>query len=391
VPIVGGITLVSFLMNRKWKPYRRKFTFANIHIWGLLFIIWIFVSNPQAAWFAKDINWVFTFFQLWVFIILAGELLDAPEKHHILMWVYAIVTMLSALVAIQQGGQFESGIDINIRATGLAEGANTAARYFVIATVFFVYLRSITQKSLPRLLALFGGLVTFGAVFMTVSRSGIVLLFVAAGLLFLLYPSRKNRLQLVVIFLFATVFLIYLSQNIIDIINSIVPAISQGTDTVGLRYSLWKAGWRMWLDHMISGVGIGRYRMELRNYGKDLIPAQWLGLSAHSMYVALLAETGFVGLGIFLALLVTSLKNLWDALKKADIKNNISLPGVWFVVLCVIALGGITKTDQADKMLWLVMGISIQLASQTEIEIMKRATETVQKKIMNNSRVPMVK
>lgn len=100
IPLIGGVTLVIFLLSRR-KENRSALHLSNVHLAGLVFIIWIFVSNPQAAWFGADRNWVFTFFQLWVVAWLAGELLDSPEKHRVFMWLYSIITIISALFAIQ--------------------------------------------------------------------------------------------------------------------------------------------------------------------------------------------------------------------------------------------------------------------------------------------------
>jgi len=358
-PLLGGVTLVSFLFNRSKENKIGSFRFVNVHILGLLLIAWIFASNPEAAWFGADRNWVFTFIQLWVLLWLAGELLDTPEKQRVLMWVYSLSAILSALIAIREENTTGVGLIISERVMGLALGINTAARYFVVAMVMLLYLRMAALNRPMRSLATSGVIITIIGLFATVSRTGILLLFTAVGLLILLQSGLKYKFQL--IFLTSAVFsgLLFFSSNLINIINGIMPSILQGTDTAGLRYELWKAGWRMWLAHPVLGVGIGMFPAQLKNYAQGLqIPPQYSGLVAHNMYVQALSETGIIGLALFIALLIAGLYNLWPGRKISD-PNVALLRNTWFVVFVIMLLGGITKTDQADKMLWLAMGISV--------------------------------
>jgi hypothetical protein len=65
------------------------------------------------------------------------------------------------------------------------------------------------------------------------------------------------------------------------------------------------------------------------------------------------------------------LQNLWPGRKISD-PNIVLLRNVWFVVFVVMLLGGITKTDQADKMLWLTMGVSVFFHNQLKVEKLKK-------------------
>jgi len=371
VPLIGAITLVGFMLHRVMEPEKPLFSFGSVHILGLLFIGWMFLVNPQAAWFGATRNWVLTFLQLWVLAWLAGELLDTPEKHHVFMWVYSIGTITSALVVIQQG-KIGEDIDTSLRVSGFAGGANSAARYFVVAIVFLSYLRTVMNQRLPRLLAIVGMTVTIIGVFLTVSRTGILLLFAALGLLVLLRPRRKHQFQLIFVFAIALFALWFLADSIFDIVKSIIPAITQGTDTVGVRYGLWQAGWRMWLDNILQGVGIGLYPEQLRYYAQDLLPVRFWSVGAHNMYVQVLAETGLIGFGLFVLLLIMSLRNIWRAGNINDV-NIFSLRNVWFIVFLVMLLGGITKNDHFDKLIWLVMGISVYFHNQLQMRTQKTA------------------
>lgn len=358
VPLLGVVTLVGLLLRLKNESIKKAFQFSLPHLISILFIFWILLSNPTAAISGPNRNWVFTYVQLWVLMWLAGFLLDTPNKHRTLMWVFSVFTLVTAIVAISQGGFFEE-IDPTVRAAGLIQGANTAARYFIVTFVFLNYLRSVAKNNLLRLLAIMGMIITFLGVFYTVSRTGMLLLGVALLLLIILQTNLKRRIQVSIISLVAIGLLLIFSGNILDFIKGITPAISEGTDTVGVRYAFWNAGLEMWRDHPIAGVGIGMFPSNLKFYPNPSYIAVFLkGSVAHNIYISMLAETGIVGFLLFFALLIRA---LWTFLKSRSIVNPEFKPIVnaWLIVFIILLLGGITKTDQADKILWLSMGSSI--------------------------------
>lgn len=357
VPIFGALTLFGFLLQSRNQSFRFAFRFSSFHILAIILMLWIFVSNPSAAWSSGGRNWVFTIIQLFILAWFTGFLLTSPQKHHTLMWLFALTAFISAIFAIIQGGNL-SEIDPNIRAAGFSQGANTATRYFVIAFTFFTYLFIATKARILKVFLFAGIVATFIGVFYTASRSGIMLLAIAIILLVLLQSKFRYRLEVGIISAVGLVFLLSYSENILKFVATIFPSISQGTDTVGLRYALWKAGFQMWLDHPIAGVGIGMFPSQLKFYPNPQYSFYFShGLVAHNMYVSMLAETGIVGAFLFLVLLISAFANFIKAHKIHDKAIN-GLQRTWFIVFVVILAGGMTKTDQVDKLLWLCMGVS---------------------------------
>ncbi len=356
-PLIGLVTLIGFFFKNKKRSGNFSLQIHAINVWSFLFIFWMFVTHPQAAWNGADRNWVFTFVQLWLLTFLSGELLDTYQKHRAFLWIFSAVSAISALIAIQQGYVIND-ISLDIRAIGLTEGANSAARYFVVGMIFFSYLRINEKNKVLRLIANAGMIITFLGVFFTVSRTGMVLLFTAVGLMVLLNPQKKQSVLLIGSFFVAIIVLTFMSDSIFKIIGSIIPSISQGTDTIGLRYKLWGAAWRMWLDYPVQGVGIGMYPIQLRYYaGYDLLPRFWSAVT-HNTYLQVLSETGIVGFGIFMVMLTTTLKNLLAKRREGDIKVA-GIQTAWFIVFLIMLLGGVTMNQSADKIIWIVMGASL--------------------------------
>lgn len=355
--LMGGATLISFFLNRKREGFPPITWGPSLIVAGFL-IVWMVLSNPIAALTPEegDRNWIFTFVQLWILAWLATQLFKTFYSMRVLIWFYVFVAFVSVIYAIL-GGEIGQTINLSERTAGLAGGANTAARYFVVGLILAYYLRSTISNRPGRfLLLLVMGLFILGTLY-TASRTGLLLLVASMGLFLLFQLSGRNQPQAIFVFILAIGVAWVFADNVMDIFGGIVPAIRDGSDTVGLRYKLWEAGFRMWLDHPLQGVGIGLFRDYLTYYGADLLPSHKLSLGAHNMYVSMLAETGFVGLGLFVWMLVISLKSLWLASRSRD--REVKLLGqTWFVVFVIMLLGGITKHDHYDKLIWIVMGIA---------------------------------
>jgi O-antigen ligase len=361
VVLIGAVTLAAFLLQKLRQPGKSRFHFGSVHFLGLLFVGWIFFSNPQAALYGVERNWLLTFAQLWILIWLTGELLDSPKKQHVFMWLFSIVAAISAVISIQQGNIGET-VSTSTRALGLAGSPNSSGRYFVVAMIFFSYLSTIAEKRFPRFLAIGGAILTFLGVFFTLSRTSIILLLVAIGLLIILNARRKFSLLLFVAYCIAALVLWYLSDNIFHILNSIMPSILLGTDTVGLRYRLWQDALRMWQDHRIFGVGIGMFA-QLIKYYDPYVTQFYAALGAHNTYLMVLAETGLIGFCLFMPLLILSLRNFLQSSRIDDV-GSIALRNVWLIVFLVVLVGEATANGTQDKLLWFLIGVSAAIHNQ---------------------------
>lgn len=359
ISLLGGVTLASYLAQGLTRRQYTRIPFPNGLIWGALFMLWIFVTNPAAAILPDDGNrsWLFTFVQLGILAWLAARLLDDSQKLRVLMWAYSIAAVISASYAAQQGFVGQS-IKESIRSGGLASGANAAARYYVVALLFLYILQGRTRHRLLRLMMWLGISVLIFGTLVTVSRTGLLLLVATIGLLIIQRVGAQRRIYGVLVFLIALFVTWIYADNVLSILRSILPAMQEGSDTIGLRYGLWRAAVRMWVDNPIFGVGIGQYTQQLPFYGKDLLPSYRLGLGAHNMYIQVLAETGIIGLILFITFLGKALYALWRAANDPQNERAV-LAQTWFIVLLIMLIGGMTKHDHFDKLVWLSAGIGL--------------------------------
>jgi O-antigen ligase len=358
-PVVGVVTLGAHVISQK---QHTKALSSNRKIYALfiLFILWVIISNPAASVLpSNDDNriWLSTFVQLLISVWLCATIMDEPSKHIHLFVIYSMIATFSAAYAIANGGIAESFLESE-RSGGLAGAANSAARYFVVGIVMMYYLRlREKRKSLRFLLLIAMGTLLLGTLY-TVSRTGLLLLIFAMVLLAFQHFQTQNRGQIVFVTVIGLLITWVFADNILGVFNSIVPAIRDGSDTVGVRYGLWQAGFRMWWDYPIQGVGIGQFPEKLVYYGSDLLAPKYWHKSAHNMYIQVLSETGLVGFIIFISIFITALNQLW---KTTNSENDsvASLARIWLIILSIMLLGGLTKHDHYDKLLWITVGVSL--------------------------------
>jgi len=153
---------------------------------------------------------------------------------------------------------------------------------------------------------------------------------------------------------------------VINILETILPTVITGSDTMGLRYDLWTAAWRMFVEKPITGVGIGVYRWIVPLYSQDLPFLRNRNIWVHNTYIQILAETGIVGFFLFMGMFVSAMVNFVKA-KFSEGAAYVSLRDIWMIVFLVMLLGGITKSDHADKLSWMVMGLSAFFMRQSEL------------------------
>jgi O-antigen ligase len=365
ISLIGGVTLVGFLlatMRKRTSGEKTSLKLPASLILGLLFLIWL-LSNFSAAMLpAPDGRvWIFTYAQLWALALLSYLLLDTPEQVYVLMWGFFLAGLVSAVYAGAEGVIGET-VKTSVRAEGLASGANGAARYFLIALMFGYFLLTQQKKKVLQLFLIGGMIVILYGVFVTVSRTGLLLLITGISLLFLQNLGGKNRIYVFIFALLTFVIVWTAADNITSILQGISGSILAGTDTVGIRYGLWQAGLRMWADNPVAGVGVGQFSSELPFYGWDLLLPRYLVLGPHNMYIAVLSETGLVGSFFFLAMFILALRSLLQTVHTSDVPQVKELALTWMIILALILMAGVTKQDQYDKLTWMVVGVSAAIS-----------------------------
>lgn len=357
--LLGGLTFGAYILHHRWNKQKKHpplFQLKPVLLFGILFVVWVFISDPASAiGLTSDRNWMFTFVQLFILLWLTGRLLTTPQEHQIFMAFFALVSVYAANIAVQ--GSLIAGDDINAARNAGIVASNQGARYLTIGFIFLYYLRSSSSSRTVSLLALGGMILTAIGVFSTLSRTG-ALLFIVAFILLLLSESfitRRFKAVLVLV-LFISLFIMFLPSQFTEGIEQRAEHQAKEGET---RFGLWAAGLDMFQQHPIRGVGIGQYRFELIEYGEYYLPHRLRKeIGAHNMYVSVLAETGIVGFSLFMLMFLSALNAYWKTIRNGSQEQK-SIAVIWMIALIIMLIGGFSKHDQYEKLLWVTLGASL--------------------------------
>jgi hypothetical protein len=271
-------------------------------LWVLLSMAW--AKQPPALGSQIIFSW------LAVGLILLVISTTITERRYLRLAVGAFV--LGAVISVVIG--LFGGVvqDETARVVGGSGDPNFLAAGVVPGIVLAAGLAAGSDRVLVRLAVLPAiALLTVGLV-ASESRGGFVAAIVAAVAVLVL---AKNHRAWAVAFVLCVV-------GVAGAWFSIDPAawqrVSDFSESTG-RSELWSVAWQMWQDHPVGGVGLDGFIDNAAGYVRDLGPLEFAEFITdepkvvHNTYLQLLAETGIVGLALFLGVVVGCVRRAWRA------------------------------------------------------------------------------
>jgi O-antigen ligase len=150
------------------------------------------------------------------------------------------------------------------------------------------------------------------------------------------------------------------------------------------RADLWKVGWEISEDHPVVGVGVGNFRSVSPDYVRRPRELQFVDLIAerplvvHNAYLQTLTETGLVGLGLYLAIIFTSLRAALLAARRFELAGRIEMANVSRALIVAIMAGLAASffiSSETDPRMWslfalgpALLGISMRLGGDPGAE-----------------------
>lgn len=138
------------------------------------------------------------------------------------------------------------------------------------------------------------------------------------------------------------------------------------------RTTVMKIALAMWSDHPVIGVGYGNYVVRFTEYNRRHGLSPQLGEAPHNLYLEIASETGLIGLGLWLSVVVTAFRSLAflrrrsrapDGSATENLPEGLSLALVAFLVTSMFLHGSYPMA------FWLLVAISFaagQLESRPE-------------------------
>jgi len=297
-----GVVLASFLFHtwreKAWStlPWRALLAWQVVGLAALW--LWFAVTShfavmPWEAW-EKYANVL----KILPPLLLTLLLIDTREK---LLYLVATIGLCILLPAVK-GGYWAVAGGFQDRVYGPPGSPYYDNNSFAVAVTMAIPLlvlwwREARDKGVR--LAIGAGIVLcYGSVLSSWSRGGMLAL--AAVTLLVVWHSKRKYLTIPGLILLAALFFVQLPEKWFGRMETFTTY--QADQSAQSRLEVWRVGLDFAMQHPVTGGGFNAWPVLTLGRGGSL---DW-----HSMYVEMLTEHGFVGLGIWGALLLGTLANM---------------------------------------------------------------------------------
>jgi O-antigen ligase len=249
------------------------------------------------------------------------------------------------------------------RISGGADNSNELAAVLVASVALASGLALVTRRSpVLRSIAFGAAALSLAGIVLTVSRSGLIALAVAAMAAVVFAGRWRPRvLAFSALVLASAVF--YFAFLAPETARERVTTSEGGHG----REDIWKVGWRMVEAHPVRGVGAGNFSTSSIHYllvqpgllrrSDFIVDTQKV---AHNAYLQAWAETGVIGLALFVGLILGLLACSLNAIRRFERDENLLMEVLTRAQL-VATIGLLTSlffsSDQYNKQLWLLLAM----------------------------------
>ncbi|RJX66489.1 hypothetical protein DZ860_20310 [Vibrio sinensis] len=307
---LGALSALSWhvLISQELKPFwHPSLTWLSL-FWFLVFIGIFFASNPSLA-IAKfsSVYWkiiIMTFAITW---LVDSEL--TIKRISLMIVIAGILISTVALYNSANGIGLVEGTRVTIgrNLESVLGDPNDLSLVLMFPLAFAISLFLTKNIGMARLLGLVCLVCAMMAVIATQSRGGLL----GSLAIFAVFGQKyiRSKFLLLLIGTIASLVLFY-AAGIADRQSGGADEEGLGASAMGRLYA-WEAAFNMAVENPLTGVGLDNF---FANY--FFFSPHWDGLNhaVHSTWFGVLAETGFLGLVIFViatvSLLITSLKTL---------------------------------------------------------------------------------
>jgi putative inorganic carbon (HCO3(-)) transporter len=214
-----------------------------------------------------------------------------------------------------------------------------------------------------RLAAVGAGVLALAGIVLTVSRSGLIALGVAV-IAAIIFSGRWRPRVLLLSAVIVGSAVLYFAAFAPYATRQRVTSSEQGGHG---REDIWKVGWRMVQAHPINGIGAGNFSTTSIHYllvqpgvlrrSDFIVDTQKV---AHNAYLQAWAETGIIGLALFLAIIIGVLTCSVKAVRNFERDGNLMMEVLARAQL-VATIGLLSSlffsSDEYNKQLWLLMAM----------------------------------
>jgi O-antigen ligase len=328
----------------------------------VMFLAWAGLSYAWSEHPGAAVDAVFRLSLNAILFLVVYTAIRTPRDATRVLAAFVIGACAAALVAVLTGTGPEA-YGQAARISGESENANELASTLVASLALALGLAFAARRSPAlRFAALSGATISMLGIVLTVSRSGLVSLGVAALAAIVLAGRWRPRVAVVSV-LVALSTVVYFAALAPSSARERVTEIKGGTG----REDIWTVAWRMVEANPVQGVGAGNFQTSSIHYLLEpgaltrsdfIVDTQKV---THNVYLGTLAELGIIGLALLLALILSLLACAFHAIRGferiGDIQMEI-LARANLVALLGLLASLFFASDEYKKQLWLLLAMA---------------------------------
>jgi O-antigen ligase len=350
-----------------------------------LFFLWSAASSLWAASTFPALHHTFMWGAYLLFFLMLGRAARRPRLIRASLITLAVVICIISISSIVE---FWGSAHLLIRSsTGLGEPLAVALPIFLVLALRLRRLRAAAFCAATAVLAWLAVLQSLERA-PAIGISFALVILVSASLVKRQWRPRSLSRVLILLLLFGgATALQTLPSSLTEDRPSFVTRLQTTTvaddPNTSVRLLTWAAGFEMWREHPLIGVGANNYDTafpEARarfsashpNSGLVGLIEERLVERAHNEYIQILAELGAIGFALFVVFCVALIMAAWRVLRQAQ--SPLALGGVCSLVVFALSSGASSVSFR-----WMGSGLIFFFAAALVSHFSARRTQTVSK------------
>ena len=347
---------------------------ARLLLLVAVFMIWLALS---IVW-AEQPGMSFTALQPWVACGLMFTVLMTldftPTQIRTIAFAFIIGVTFSVTIGLVGGIRPPSDTSALVddgRLRGGLDDPNYLAAGIVPSLAMAVGLAVGVRSALARIALAAMGVILVLGLGATESRGGLIAAVVATAAAIVV--AKRGRI-LVIAF-------VAIMVGVVAVWFAATPdaykRVTQTADKGNGRSSLWVVGGRIFKDHPIAGVGLENYRVYAPRYVSGPGELTFVNFIAerphvvHNVYLQTMVEVGLVGLGLFLAVILSSLAAALRAARRYESRgdtDSAAFARAVFVALLAALVASFFISNGNGFQIWVLLALGPMLLRLAERE-----------------------
>lgn len=341
IELVYGVLMLVILVVRKASEIKVLLKTDRIVHATLQLLAVVVLTIPFAIWRGGAFEMAIELVKMIVLQLLMTFFIDSQAHLRSILWLLVGFMMWfsgSAFSGYLHGQYYVvNGVQRAQGINSMAGDPNELAGVLMAFLPFLVALVSCSKRFLVKLLLVGCGALTLIVLMLTGARISMVALL--ALVIFYILRSKRKILGLTVALVLGAALWFSLPAQYQQRYLTVTQYAEGGKldDSNQLRLAIWDAGWRMFLDHPILGVGAGQFATA---YGTIYLQGRHTAwMQPHNLFLQVVCELGLVGLFVFVSFVL----QIWKAIRGVlQLRDS---PGIetnyHFAVACNFMLIGI--------------------------------------------------